>query len=142
MHNVVFLQGGGELTADSYKWNTPAHVDDNVTHHFEFIVDGDVIVDDLDLSTHEGNVRLSHVCRGDEGTPAPDLTIEKSADATSVNAEILGQTGQLGCIAPGALADMIVVDGDPVADISLLNESRGAIVAIIKDGRFCKDELQ
>jgi len=70
----------------------------------------------------------------------PAMDIIKSA--TSVNAEILGQSGQLGCIAPGALADLLVVDGNPVEDISLLNESRAALVAIMKDGRFCKDELQ
>src|SRR5690606_13250517 len=56
--------------------------------------------------------------------------------ATSINAEILGQTGQLGCIAPGALADLIVIDGKPDEDISLLNEKRRAISAIMKDGRF------
>ena len=118
---TLFLQGGGELTADSYKWNTPAHVDDNVTHQFEFIVDGDVIVDDLDLSTHEGNVRLSHVCRGDEGTPAPDLTIEKSADATSVNAddsfsytitvENTGDADATGVVISDDLDDSLTVDG-------------------------------
>ena len=61
--------------------------------------------------------------------------------ATSVNAEILGQTGRLGCVAPGALADLLVVNGDPVADISLLEESRNAVLAIMKDGRFHKDLL-
>ena len=64
---TLFLEGGGELTADSYKWNEPANVDSNVTHHFEFIVDGDILVEDLEISTGEGNVRLSHVCRAEEG---------------------------------------------------------------------------
>jgi imidazolonepropionase-like amidohydrolase len=61
--------------------------------------------------------------------------------ATSVNAEILGQTGKLGCIAPGALADLLVVDGDPVARIELLEERHNAVQAIMKDGRFHKDAL-
>ncbi|BAV63079.1 metal-dependent hydrolase family protein [Sphingobium cloacae] len=69
----------------------------------------------------------------------PAMDIIKSA--TSVNAEILNQSGQLGCTAPGALADLLVVDGDPVADISLLSEKQNAILAIMKDGRFCKDAL-
>jgi len=69
----------------------------------------------------------------------PAMDIIRSA--TSVNAEILGQTGQLGCIAEGAYADLLVVDGDPVADISLLDERRNAILAIMKDGRFCKEAL-
>jgi len=39
------------------------------------------------------------------------------------NAEIFGQIGTLGCVTPGALADLLVVDGDPVAAISLLEEA-------------------
>jgi hypothetical protein len=63
---TLVVEGTGELTADSYKWNEPANVAGNVTHHFELIVDADVVVEDLDISTGEGNVRLSHVCRGEE----------------------------------------------------------------------------
>lgn len=59
--------------------------------------------------------------------------------ATTVNAEILNQTGRLGCVTPGALADLIVVDGDPSEDIGLLNEQRNAILAIMKGGRFHKE---
>jgi len=61
--------------------------------------------------------------------------------ATAVNAEIVGQAGRLGCIAPGALADLLVVDGDPSADIGLLDEARHAISAIMKDGRFYRKRL-
>ena len=61
--------------------------------------------------------------------------------ATSVNAEIIGQTGKLGCVAPGALADLLVINGDPVAQISLLDERYNAVQAIMKDGRFHKDAL-
>jgi imidazolonepropionase-like amidohydrolase len=61
--------------------------------------------------------------------------------ATTVNAEILNQAGRLGCIAPGALADLLVIDGDPSEDIGLLNEARNAILAIMKDGRFHMEAL-
>ena len=46
--------------------------------------------------------------------------VEILRQATSVGAEILMQAGKLGCIEPGAHADLIVVDGDPLADIGLL----------------------
>ena len=36
--------------------------------------------------------------------------------ATVVNAELLMQKGMLGAITPGAYADLLVVDGDPLAD--------------------------
>ncbi len=68
------------------------------------------------------------------GQVLPAMDIIKSA--TSINAEILGQTGRLGQITAGALADLLVVDGDPAADIGLLDERRQAIVAVMQEGRF------
>jgi imidazolonepropionase-like amidohydrolase len=41
-------------------------------------------------------------------------------------------------VAEGALADLILVDGDPVADISLIARPEQAFTAIIKDGRLVK----
>jgi imidazolonepropionase-like amidohydrolase len=41
-------------------------------------------------------------------------------------------------IAEGALADLILVDGDPVADISVIARPDEAFTAIIKDGRLVK----
>ena len=40
--------------------------------------------------------------------------------ATVTNAEILNRSGELGVVAPGALADLLLVDGNPLADLSLL----------------------
>jgi imidazolonepropionase-like amidohydrolase len=61
--------------------------------------------------------------------------------ATSVNADILGQTGKLGRIAAGACADLLVVDGNPLDNLSLLEEEGRWLLAIMKDGRFFKNEL-
>jgi imidazolonepropionase-like amidohydrolase len=60
--------------------------------------------------------------------------------ATRHGAELMGRGDELGTVAPGALADLLVVDGDPIADISLLAD-RDRIPAIMKDGCFVKDEL-
>ena len=62
--------------------------------------------------------------------------------ATSVNAEILQQTGKLGIIAPGAIADILVVDGDPLKDISILVEPEKNLRMIMKDGAVYKTDLQ
>jgi imidazolonepropionase-like amidohydrolase len=40
--------------------------------------------------------------------------------ATTVNAALLGRSTELGVIAPGAYADLLLVDGDPLTDIGLL----------------------
>jgi imidazolonepropionase-like amidohydrolase len=54
---------------------------------------------------------------------------------------LTGAPGQLGVIAPGALADLIVVDGDPVADLSLLARPRDHLKAVIRDGVTVIDRL-
>jgi len=58
--------------------------------------------------------------------------------ATLVNAELLNRRGELGVVARGARADLIVVDGDPLADISLLDGQGEHLTHIMKDGIFYK----
>jgi imidazolonepropionase-like amidohydrolase len=63
------------------------------------------------------------------------------ASATLVNAEILGQTGRLGTIAPGALADLIAVDGNPLKDLGLLQGQGRHLPLIVKNGTVFKRTL-
>ncbi|MCH9666594.1 MAG: amidohydrolase family protein [Actinomycetia bacterium] len=63
--------------------------------------------------------------------------------ATIRNAELLAMSGprnpypgRLGVVTEGALADLILVDGDPVADISLITRPDEAFTAIIKAGQL------
>ena len=58
--------------------------------------------------------------------------------ATLVNAEILNRAGELGVVALGARADLIALDGDPLADISLLDGEGERLAMIMKDGIFYK----
>jgi len=67
--------------------------------------------------------------------------IEILRSATSINALLLQRSGDLGCVAPGALADLIVVQGDPMRDIGILSRPEENLLAVIKDGRFYKDRL-
>ena len=61
--------------------------------------------------------------------------------ATKTNAEILRQEKRLGTIESGKLADLILVDGDPLADISILQRYKEKIVLIIQDGKIYKNIL-
>ena len=61
--------------------------------------------------------------------------------ATSVNAQLIQRAGELGTIAADAVADILVVDGDPLADLGLLQEQGRHIPVIMKEGRFCKNAL-
>ena len=53
--------------------------------------------------------------------------------ATKTGAEIMGQGGELGTVEPGKLADLLVVDGDVVADIRLL-EQRQRFLGVFQGG--------
>ena len=50
--------------------------------------------------------------------------IDVLRSACVVNAELLGQTGKLGCIRAGAVADLLVVDGNPLEDMSVARIGR------------------
>ena len=68
-------------------------------------------------------------------------THEVIASATRIGAEVLRQEGRLGCIAPGAVADILVVDGNPLKNIDLLAGHGEHYDAIMKDGQFHKNNL-
>jgi imidazolonepropionase-like amidohydrolase len=60
--------------------------------------------------------------------------------ATSVNAALLRRP-DLGVVAEGATADLILVDGDPVADIACLTGQGERIPLVVQAGRVVKDAL-
>ncbi len=61
--------------------------------------------------------------------------------ATLVNASLLRRDGELGVVAAGALADLLVVDGDPLADVTLLAEPEKNLVAVMKGGEFARERF-
>ena len=81
------------------------------------------------------------------GTYARDLRIfvkvlgfsaaETLVAATRLGGELMGHPGDLGVVKAGALADLLLVDGDPLADIAVLQE-RSALRMIMKDGALHK----
>jgi imidazolonepropionase-like amidohydrolase len=71
--------------------------------------------------------------------------IQKPADvirgATSLAAQLFRMEGQIGVVAEGARADLLVVEDDPIENLALLQEQGRHLRAIMKDGRFFKNEL-
>jgi len=61
--------------------------------------------------------------------------------ATLIGAQILRQVEKLGCLKPGAFADILVVDGNPLANLGVLQEQGKYLAAIMKGGRFHKNRL-
>jgi imidazolonepropionase-like amidohydrolase len=67
--------------------------------------------------------------------------IEIIRAATTIGAEIVRKEGQLGLVEPGAFADLLVVDGDPLKDLTLFQSQGRHLSAIMKNGQFHKNRL-
>lgn len=63
------------------------------------------------------------------------------ASATTTAADILKMGGKLGVIAEGAIADLLVVDGNPLRDLGCLEGQGEHLELIMKDGKFFKNQL-
>ncbi len=67
--------------------------------------------------------------------------LEIMEQVTTLNAELLNRSGELGVIAPGALADAIVVDGDPTRDLSVFEGDGERVALVMKGGDIMRNEL-
>ena len=77
-------------------------------------------------------------------TPADTLVM-----ATGTNAQLLALSGKrnpypgrLGVVEEGALADLLLIDGDPVANITLIADPEKNLLVIMKDGRIHKNSMR
>ena len=68
--------------------------------------------------------------------------------ATADNAEMLALSGprnpypgKLGVVEQGALADLLLVDGDPLANIKLIEDPSKNFKVIMKDGKIYKNQI-
>ncbi|MBI4841633.1 MAG: amidohydrolase family protein, partial [candidate division NC10 bacterium] len=67
--------------------------------------------------------------------------MEALLSATKVNAELLRLERKIGTIEPGKLADLLVVRGDPLRDLTLFQDYQENILLIVKEGRIYKNLL-
>jgi imidazolonepropionase-like amidohydrolase len=85
---------------------------------------------DLLGETHDQQSREFQL-RGEALSPADVIR-----SATVVNARILNRVGELGVVAAGALADLIVLEGDPLASLAVLAEPEKHLRAVMKAGQL------
>ncbi|GMV56941.1 MAG: hydrolase [Betaproteobacteria bacterium] len=64
--------------------------------------------------------------------------MEAILSATKYGAQIMMKGDELGEVKEGYLADLLLVDGDPLANLSILREPQ-RLLAVMKDGRFYKE---
>ncbi len=69
--------------------------------------------------------------------PIPEIL----RSATLVAAKLCRMEGQVGVLAPGGFADLLVVDGDPFRDLGVLQQTE-RITAIMRGGQFFKNTLR
>jgi imidazolonepropionase-like amidohydrolase len=67
--------------------------------------------------------------------------IEIIRSATTIGAEIIRMVGKLGTLKPGAFADLLILDSNPLDDLAVFQEQGRHIAAIMKGGWFHKNRL-
>jgi imidazolonepropionase-like amidohydrolase len=99
------------------------------------------------------DVLFSHALAQQQGAILASLTrwytpAEALIMATSTNAELLTLSGKrnpypgkLGVVEEGALADLLLVDGNPIENIKLIEDPAKNFVVIMKDGKIYKNLL-
>ncbi|KAF5351451.1 hypothetical protein D9757_012047 [Collybiopsis confluens] len=83
------------------------------------------------LQTEEFAVRASVL-------PSQDIL----RHATTNAAKLLNKSSLLGTISPGAYADLLVLDANPLKDVTILDRSEDHLFAVIKQGRVMRSQLK
>jgi imidazolonepropionase-like amidohydrolase len=95
------------------------------------------IVYGTDLFADTFGYQLEEFIIRSEVQPNADLI----RSATSTAARLLQMEGQVGVVAPGAFADLLVIDGNPLEDIRVLTTPDKTLKLILKEGQVYKNEL-
>jgi imidazolonepropionase-like amidohydrolase len=95
------------------------------------------IVYGTDLFADMHDQQLQEFIIRSEIQPPADLI----RSATTTAARLLRREGELGVVAPGALADLLVIDGNPLEDIRVLTTPEQTLKLIMKQGTIYKNEL-
>ncbi len=90
---------------------------------------------DLFKTPHEQQA-YEFILRSEVETP-----LEAIRSATLVGAEVMGLVGLVGEIVPGAYADLLAVDGNPLESLDVLQDQGAHMPVIVSDGRIVKNEL-
>lgn len=97
------------------------------------------LLDDDPLDHQVGNYGREFAYYGAiDGLSATDVLSWGTCNAGQFLAD---EPERVGVVEPGAMADLIIVDGDPLADLTLLSRPAEALKAVIRDGAFVIDRL-
>ena len=77
----------------------------------------------------------------DNGIAGAQAPIDVIRAATVNAAALFRRSGEIGVVAPGARADLLVLQGDPLRDLAVLRDPDRNLLAILKDGVFVRNHL-
>ncbi|MCV7320284.1 amidohydrolase [Mycolicibacterium confluentis] len=97
------------------------------------------LMDDDPLDHQVGNYGREFAYYGQIDGLSPEQVL--SWGTANAGELLVDPPARVGVIEPGALADLIIVDGDPVADLSLLARPDEALRAVVRDGALVIDRL-
>jgi imidazolonepropionase-like amidohydrolase len=92
------------------------------------------------LTARQGTM-LTHLTRWYTASETLQMATATNAELLSLSGSRNPYPGSLGVVAEGALADLLVVDGDPIENINLIANPAKNFVIIMKDGKIYKDAL-
>jgi imidazolonepropionase-like amidohydrolase len=91
--------------------------------------------------TARQGIMLTHLARWYDGAEILQMATGTNGELLSLSGPRNPYPGKLGVIEEGAFADLILVDGDPIADIALVENPEKNFMIIMKDGIIYKDAL-
>lgn len=94
---------------------------------------------DPQLATRQG-AQLAKMVRWFEPAEVLRMATHDNAQLLALSGKRSPYQGELGVVKEGALADLLLVDGDPLADIDLIAD-KDNLVVIMKDGQIYKNRL-
>jgi len=99
----------------------------------------DILMNPAGSATH--GRQLAKITRFRDPLTALRSATGDAGDLLALSGARAPYDGPLGVIAPGALADLLVVDGDPAADLGFLDTPEQSLRLILKDGAVVQNTL-
>lgn len=92
------------------------------------------------LATRQG-AQLTKFARWHTPAEALRMATSEAAELLALSGPRSPYPGRLGVVAEGAIADLLLVDGDPLADLELIAQPATSFVVILKGGQVVRDLL-
>jgi imidazolonepropionase-like amidohydrolase len=90
-------------------------------------------------TTNRQNANITKLARWFTPAEALRMVTHDNAQLLALSGKRNPYPGKLGVVEEGALADVLLVDGDPLKDLSVLENPEKSIVVILKNGVVYKD---